>query len=81
MNSFSNNFAQTLKVARADRNLSQNRLAEDTGLSQVTLSNIENGLVRPYRSTREKVERVLGKIDWERTFTDGVVHRKPKGEV
>lgn len=64
------NFAHTLKVARADRDLSQAELAEAADVSTATLSHIERGKVRPYESTRRKIEQVLGAVDWERTFRE-----------
>ena len=70
------NFAHTLRVARAEKNLTQQQLAFIVDVSQVTLSHIENGVVRPYQSTKKKIEDVLGKIDWERTFSEGLVYRR-----
>lgn len=69
-------FTHTLKVARAEKNLSQTELAYIAGVSQVTLSHIENGVVRPRASTKEKIEQVVGSIDWQRTFDEGVVNRQ-----
>lgn len=49
--------------------MSQQQLAEQAGLIQVTISLIETGQVRPRLSTQKSIEEVLGrKIDWVTTF-------------
>ncbi len=63
-----------LKAARAERHLTQQQLAESAGISNVTLSNIENGSHRPSDRTKSKIERVIGEVDWERTFSEGFIH-------
>ena len=70
--------AQSLKIARAERNLSQRVLSDQSLVSQVTISQIENGRVEPYRSTRIKIEKIIGPIDWKKTFADGLINRKEK---
>ena len=72
--------AQTLRVARADKNLTQQALGSASGVSYVTISNIENGVVRPHRSTQKKIEEVVGVVDWVRTFSEGLIHGKTKSE-
>ncbi len=68
--------AQPLKLARAEYNLSQEELASIAGISNITLSRIESGLVKPHDSTKDKIEQVVGMIDWEKTFSDGLIHKK-----
>lgn len=68
--------AQTLRVARVERNLTQHQLASVAGVSQVTLSHIENGAVNPQKGTREKIEQVIGPVDWARTYDEGMMNRK-----
>lgn len=75
------NFAQTLKVARVQKNLSQKELGSISNISQVTISNIENGVVRPQESTKIKIEKNVGIVDWERTFSEGLIHRKSNKET
>ncbi|MFY0684035.1 MAG: helix-turn-helix transcriptional regulator [Balneola sp.] len=67
---------QPLKVARALQRITQQELAKASGITNVTISYIENGVVRPNKTTRAKIERVVGAVDWERTFSEGMVHRK-----
>lgn len=69
-------FAHTLKVARANKNLNQSELAYVAEVSKVTLSHIENGKVQPQERTKEKIENVLGPVDWKRTFDEGKVRRQ-----
>jgi transcriptional regulator with XRE-family HTH domain len=57
----------TLKEVRKKLGLSQGQLSEKTGISQVLISNIESGKNSPQASTRAKIEKVLGKIDWLNT--------------
>jgi len=54
----------TLREARAKHNITQQELAEATGLSHVTISNIETLKAEPRPATRRRIEVVLGNVDW-----------------
>ena len=59
-----------LKTIREMRRLTQQELAETTGLSQPHLTALESGQLFPRRRTRQRVERILGpEIDWVSTLT------------
>jgi transcriptional regulator with XRE-family HTH domain len=62
---------KTLKNARTDRGLSQRQLALRCAVTDVTISNIENGRTQPTRGTKALIEQVLGAIDWEKTYRAG----------
>lgn len=49
-----------LSVARIHRDLSQRELADQTGLTQVTISHIETGRTKPRKSTRNLLAWALG---------------------
>lgn len=49
-----------IRIMRALRNLTQWQLAQATGLSQSTLSQVENGLVVPKYKALEKIAEALG---------------------
>ena len=69
------NQAHPLKVTRVMHGLSQELLAKMSGISQVSISHIENGLVQPRQDTRDKIEKVFDKpIDWQQTFDAGRIH-------
>ncbi|GAA5521773.1 hypothetical protein Asal01_01718 [Fodinibius salicampi] len=70
------NNALPLKRARVRKGLTQEQLAFVAGITNVTISNIENGQVKPNPTTREKIEKVIGSVDWERTFDEGQVKRR-----
>lgn len=67
---------QPLHIARAFQNLSQKDLAEKAGVTAPTISYIEAGKVMPLAGTKRKIEQVLGKVDWLRTFDEGVINYK-----
>lgn len=70
-------YAHTLKIARMQKNLSQSQLAYVADVSAVTISKIENGLVaNPHSKTKEKIEEVLGPVDWQLTFDEGQAKRQ-----
>ncbi len=52
---------------RAEKKITQSELSEKTGLTQTTISFIENGVVRPQPNTKRRIEEVLGEIDWIKT--------------
>jgi transcriptional regulator with XRE-family HTH domain len=55
---------RSLNEARKIKNLTQINLSKLTGIDQGNLSNIEHGKYTPNIKTREKIESVLGRIDW-----------------
>jgi transcriptional regulator with XRE-family HTH domain len=54
----------SLRDERINQNITQVMLEELTGITQEQISLIERGKVKPLQSTRERIEKVLGKIDW-----------------
>lgn len=58
---------RTLKQARKEKRFNQQVLAALVGIHRESLSLLERGLSKPTPSTKEKFERVLGKIDWIET--------------
>lgn len=69
-------FADDLRTARVRKKLSQQQLAYVAGITNVTISNIETGMTQPAPETREKIEKVLGPIDWSKTFDEAKVQRQ-----
>ena len=47
--------------------LTQEKLSELTGIAQSALSRLERGKYKANQMTRQKIEEVLGKIDWLET--------------
>ncbi len=63
-----------LKQTRLKANLSQKELAEATGIKQPMISNLERGKRVATPSTKQRIEAVLGYIDWlsfERVLISG----------
>jgi transcriptional regulator with XRE-family HTH domain len=58
---------RNMKDTRRSLNLTQDQLSELAGISQSNLSAIEHGKYKPNKSTREKIEKILGKVDWIET--------------
>ena len=56
-----------LQKSRKRRGMTQEQLASLTGICQENLSAIERGKWKTNEDTREKIESVLGKIDWIET--------------
>jgi transcriptional regulator with XRE-family HTH domain len=54
---------------RKQNGLTQETLSKLTGISQGYISNIENGNHKANEITRQKIELVLGKVDWIETET------------
>lgn len=81
MNNSISQITQNLRVVRARKRLTQLQLARLTGITNITVSKIENGVVRPHNSTKNKIEEVVGVVDWERTFSEGLIHRKSNKET
>lgn len=63
----------TLKAARIKNNWTQEQLAEACSITTVTISNLERGVTRPQKSTRNKLESILGAIDWTATENQGLI--------
>ena len=55
---------KSLYNTRKEKGVTQEKLAEMTGILQPNLSAIENGRRNPTEKVRERIEKVLGKIDW-----------------
>ena len=59
-----------LRTTRLNRGLRIGDLASGM-LRSATISEIENGLRVPRRKTRNKIESLLGPIDWRKTLSVG----------
>lgn len=58
----------TLAEIRSRKKITQQQLAEITGLSQVAISRIQRGIARPRLQTRKLLEFALGtQVDWQQT--------------
>ncbi|MBN2828828.1 MAG: helix-turn-helix transcriptional regulator [Candidatus Cloacimonetes bacterium] len=44
--------------------LTQEKLSELTGIAQSALSRLERGKYNPNQTTRDRIEAVIGKVDW-----------------
>jgi transcriptional regulator with XRE-family HTH domain len=53
-----------LKTARLQANLTQEELGRRSGLTPVAICRLELGQSMPRPSTRSKIEKVLGPVDW-----------------
>ena len=70
------NQAHPLKVVRSMHGMTQELLAEWSGISQVSISHIENGLVEPRQDTKEALQKIFDiPIDWEATFNHGRIYQ------
>lgn len=58
---------RNMKDTRRLLNFTQDQLSELTGIPQSNLSAIEQGKYNPTQSTRDRIEKVLGKVDWIET--------------
>lgn len=54
-----------LKEARERKELTQMRLSEMSGIHFITLSDYERGAKVPILENMIKLEKILGKIDWD----------------
>lgn len=57
--------AQAMVIYRAKEGLSQKELAERCGITTQTINHVENGVQRPSKVTRAKIELVIGMCDPE----------------
>ncbi len=55
---------RNMRETRKSLGITQDQLSDATGIPQSNLSAIENGKYNPHKATREKIEAVLGKVDW-----------------
>lgn len=72
------------KQARQLAGMTQVGLAEEAGIPQSHVSNLEQGKFFPQKETREKIEKALGmEIDWIGTRLDGdrKLNFVPDGQV
>lgn len=58
---------KSLRDTRKDQGLSQEQLSRMTGITIANISLVENGHHKPNEFTRERIESVLGRIDWIET--------------
>ena len=58
---------KSLVDTRNEKRMTQMQLVALTGINQHQISCIERGLQTPTESTRSRIEKVLGKIDWMET--------------
>jgi transcriptional regulator with XRE-family HTH domain len=58
---------KSLHDERMDQGITQEMIERRTGITQEQISRIERGIVKPNQATREKIEKVLGMIDWAET--------------
>ena len=63
-----------LPQIRSASGYSQMKLAELTGISQSTISQIEQGRTYPQAVTRYKIEKILGPVDWIATKLHGSIN-------
>lgn len=71
MPSVAGKLANRLKVARAERNLSQEQLAHLVGVTRQTISSIETGLYSPSALLAFQLAEKLGKRVDELFYLDG----------
>jgi len=65
------NDMRNLVLTRIDYKYTQKQLAELAGVTQSTISLIEQGKSYPQANTRHKIEKVVGAIDWISTKLHG----------
>jgi len=58
------NMLKSLKTLRQEAGLTQQDLQHLTGLHQVVISNIESGKFSPQSKTKQRIEKILGRVDW-----------------
>ena len=66
---------QDLRTVRESKRLTQVDLSSLSGLPQSHLSALERGLYLPNKSTRKKIEQLVGsEIDWQQTVSGDKDH-------
>jgi predicted transcriptional regulator len=55
---------KAMKDRRRELHITQDVLADATGIPQQNISALEHGRFKPNQSTRSRIEKVLGKVDW-----------------
>jgi len=60
----------TLKHAREKKGLTQMQLSEISGINCITLSDYERGAKEPILENMIKLEKILGKIDWDNKLSE-----------
>lgn len=65
--------APTLREARIRAGWTQSQLAKVTDLTNVTISNIENGKTKPAVKTIRQIEVICGRVDWQRTRDQAII--------
>ena len=58
-----------LRIARVEKDMSQKKLCEKTGISQPSYCQIERGETNPRPRTAKKIAAVLG-VDWTRFYDE-----------
>jgi transcriptional regulator with XRE-family HTH domain len=64
-----------LRTSRKEKGLTQPQLEALTGIEVPNISALEHGKYKPNQVTRQKIEKVLGKIDW--TEVSGIKPKAP----
>ena len=66
-----------LKKRRRSKNLTQSQVAEQSGVSRVHYTHIENGVRRPSPDVAQKIAKLLD-FDWTIFFTQSSNEKKQK---
>lgn len=64
---------ETLRVKRMQAGISQKQLSELAGLTTVTVNCIEKGKRYPNDDTRQRIESIVGEVNWMSTRLQGTV--------
>jgi transcriptional regulator with XRE-family HTH domain len=56
-----------LQIQRRTKGLTQEEMSELTGIPQSYYSEIERGKNKPHDHTKQRIEKVLGRVDWIET--------------
>lgn len=60
----------SMRQKRRDRGYRLTELRNLTGVSISNLSQIESGKQRPQKFTRQRIEEILGSVDWGKTLKE-----------
>jgi transcriptional regulator with XRE-family HTH domain len=58
---------KNMRETRRSKKMTQDRLSKLSGIYPSNISAIEHGRYKPNKRTRERIEHVLGPIDWVET--------------